>query len=409
MNKYDIIIVGGGAAGMMAASRASKRHKRVLLIERNKRLGTKILITGKGRCNITNDCDIEELLNQTCRNKHFMYSAYYTFSNTAIMEYFENQGLVLKTERGKRVFPQSDRASDVRDILRADIERSGVTILYNAMVKNLLVDEEQVEGVITESGQKLLASSVILACGGQSYKLTGSDGNGYMLAKQVGHKIVEPKASLTGVYTKESWTEKAMGVTMKNVKVIATYKNKKLYEEIGEMLFTHFGLSGPLILTASRYFLDTGYEHAKIILDVKPGLSEEKLYKRICRDFDESPKKQYDNALRKLVPANMVIPMIMLTGINGEKQVNQISKEERRKLVDTLKNMTFIITGGRGFKEAIITAGGVSTKEINPSTMESKKVKGLYFAGEMIDVDAFTGGFNLTIAFSTGYLAGDQA
>ncbi len=408
MNKYDVIIVGGGAAGMMAASRASTRHKRVLLIERNKRLGTKILITGKGRCNITNDCDIEELLNQTCRNKHFMYSAYYTFSNTSIMEYFKNRGLVLKTERGKRVFPQSDRAADVRNVMRDDLQKNGVIIQYNTMVKSLLITDNQIIGVITESGQELIGTKVVLACGGQSYKLTGSDGYGYVLAKQAGHKIIEPKASLTGVYTKESWTEKAMGVTMKNVKVTATYRNKKLYEEIGEMLFTHFGLSGPLILTASRYFLDTGYDQAKIILDVKPGLSEEKLYKRICRDFDENPKKQYDNALRKLVPANMVIPMIMLTGINGDKQVNQISKEERKKLVDTLKNMTFSITGGRGFKEAIITAGGVSTKEINPSTMESKKVKGLYFAGEMIDVDAFTGGFNLTIAFSTGYLAGEQ-
>jgi len=409
MNNYDVIIVGGGAAGMMAASRALNNNKKVLIVESKSQLGSKILITGKGRCNITNSCDIENIISNTIRNGNFMYSAIYSFSNSDIVNFFNKLEVKTKEERGKRIFPVSDSAKDVRDAFLKDFTKKNIKIQYDSKVNRLIIENNIIKGVMLRNRERYYAKSVILACGGKSYPITGSDGSGYDLAKSVGHNIITPKAALTGLNCKEKWTKDAMGVTLKNVKLTATYKNKQLFSSIGEMLFTHFGISGPLVLTASRYFLDTGYNGAKIVIDLKPGLSKEKLYNRICRDFDENPKKLFDNSLRKLLPSNLVSPIVRLSGIDNNKQSNQITKEERNKLVDVLKGVKLHVSSGRGFTEAIVTAGGVDTKEINPSTMESKIISGLFFAGEMIDIDAFTGGFNLTLAFSTGYLAGDNA
>jgi len=409
MNKYDVIIVGGGAAGMMAALSALDNKKKVLIIESKSQLGSKILITGKGRCNITNNCDIEDVIKNTMRNGNFMYSSIYSFSNYDIIDFFNRLGVKTKEERGKRIFPVSDNAKDVRDAFLNKFAKSDITILYDSKVDRLLIEGNNIRGVALKNKERYYANSVILACGGKSYPITGSDGSGYGLAKSVGHNIIPPKGALTGLNCKEKWTKDAMGVTLKNVKLTAIYKNKQLFSNIGEMLFTHFGISGPLVLTASRYFLETGYDGAKIIIDLKPGLSKEKLYNRICRDFDENPKKLFENSLRKLLPSNLVVPIVKLSGIASDKQSNQITKEERNKLVDVLKGVKLHVLSGRGFTEAIVTAGGIDTKEINPSTMESKIINGLFFAGEIIDIDAFTGGFNLTLAFSTGHLAGDNA
>lgn len=394
---------------MMAASRALNNNKKVLIVESKSQLGSKILITGKGRCNITNSCEIEDIISNTIRNGNFMYSAIYSFSNSAIVNFFNKLGVKTKEERGKRIFPVSDSAKDVRDAFLKDFTKKNIKIQYDSKVNRLIVENNIIKGVMLKNRERYYAKSVILACGGKSYPITGSDGSGYDLAKSVGHNIITPKAALTGLNCKEKWTKDAMGVTLKNVRLTAIYKNKQLFSNIGEMIFTHFGISGPLVLTASRYFLDTGYNGAKIIIDLKPGLSKEKLYNRICRDFDENPKKLFDNSLRKLLPSNLVSPIVRLSGIDSNKQSNQITKEERNKLVDVLKGVKLHVSSGRGFTEAIVTAGGIDTKEINPSTMESKIISGLFFAGEMIDIDAFTGGFNLTLAFSTGYLAGDNA
>ncbi|MBN2853501.1 MAG: aminoacetone oxidase family FAD-binding enzyme [Clostridia bacterium] len=409
MSKYDVIVIGGGAAGMMAASRASKRNKKVLLVDQKDKLGSKILITGKGRCNITNGCDIEDIIKNTVRNSAFLYSSIYTFSNMDIIKYFNDNGLETKEERGKRIFPASDKASHVRNAMLNDIRKSGVDIRYNTRVSALLIENGVISGIKTDEGDIFESASVIVACGGKSYPMTGSDGSGFLLAKNAGHHVTALQAGLTGLNCKEHWTQDAMGITLKNVTLTAVYDNRKLYSDIGEMIFTHFGVSGPLVLTASRYFLDTGFDKASVIIDLKPGLSDEKLYDRIGRDLLENSKKKFENSLHKLLPSNLIDPVISLSGIDREKQCSQITKEERNRLVYTLKNLTLKVQSGRGFDEAIVTVGGVDTKEINPSTMESKLVKGLFFAGEIIDIDALTGGFNLTIAFSTGYLAGDNA
>jgi len=409
MSNYDIIIIGGGAAGLIAASKACKMEKRILLIEQKEKVGSKLLITGKGRCNITNGCEPLEVLKNTIRNGRFLYSAINAFSNYDIIEYFNKLDVKTKEERGKRIFPVSNKAIDVKEALLKDISNQYVTIKRDTKVSNLIIKDKKIKGVITKNGDKYYATSVILASGGKSYPVTGSDGNGYRLASNCGHTIITPKASLTGLNCKEKWTKEAMGITLKNVKLTAIYDKKVLFEDIGEMIFTHFGVSGPLVLTASRYFLDTGYDKAKIIIDLKPGLSKEKLYKRIGRDFEENAKKMFENSLNKLLPSNLIEPIIKLSGIKKNTQANQINKEGRERLVKTLKNIRLHISSGRGFTEAIVTAGGVSIKEINPSTMESKIISGLFFAGEIIDVDAFTGGFNLTIAFSTGHLAGTNA
>lgn len=408
MEKYDIIIVGGGAAGLMAAANAAKRNKSVLLIEQKDSVGKKILITGKGRCNITNGCDIEDIFNNIPRNKNFMYSSIYSFSNSDIIEYFETLGVKTKEERGKRIFPQSDTAMVVKNALLHDCKSSGVKIVLDVKVEKILIKNKKVIGIKTKQDE-ILCSSVIMACGGSSYPTTGSDGNGFEIAKKAGHSIVPLKAGLTGLNTKESWTKNVMGITLKNVALKGFYKNKLIYEDVGEMLFTHFGISGPLVLTASRHFLDYDFKDTKVKIDLKPGLSDEKLYNRIGRDFAENGKKQLINSLNKLLPSSLIPQIVEISNIKQEKPVNQISKEEKMNLVHTLKNLKLTIASSRGLREAIVTCGGVNVKEIDPSTMESKIVKGLYFAGEMIDVDGYTGGYNLTIAFSTGHLAGENA
>jgi len=403
--KYDVIVVGGGAAGLMAATTAAREGCSCLLLEKKDRTGRKILITGKGRCNITNDCDIDGIFGNIRRNPRFLYSAIYSFTNNDIIEFFNSKGVKTKTERGGRVFPVSDSASDVADALYENAVTNGVVIKTGANVSMVSVSEGKVRGV--KCGNNIFESDkVILACGGASYPATGSDGAGFILAEKVGHKIIPPKGSLTGLNTKQTWPKDVMGITLKNVGLKLFIGTKEIFYMQGELLLTHFGISGPIVLTGSAGLAATNYKNTTAVIDLKPALDIEKLDKRILRDFSESSRKQFSNSLDKLLPSGLIPTIIKLSGIDPDKKVNQITQVERKSLVELFKNLKLDITGARPLKEAIITAGGVSTVEINPSTMESKIVNGLYFCGEMIDVDANTGGYNLTIAFSTGRLAG---
>lgn len=403
--KYDVIVVGGGAAGLMAAADAAGAGCNCLLLEKKERTGRKILITGKGRCNITNSCDIDGIFQNIRRNPRFLYSAIYSFTNDSIIDFFNSKGVKTKIERGGRVFPVSDRASEVADALQENALSKGVEIKTGVNVTSISIYEGKVSGV--KSGNNIFkANKVILACGGASYPATGSDGSGYKLAKKTGHKIVTPKGSLTGLNTRQTWPKDVMGITLKNVGLKLFIGNKEVFYMQGELLLTHFGISGPIVLTGSAGLAATNYKNTTASIDLKPALDIEKLDKRILRDFTENSRKQFSNSLEKLLPSGLIPTFIKLSGINPDKKVNQITHVERRSLVELFKNIKLDITGARPLKEAIVTAGGVSTKEINPSTMESKIVKGLYFCGEIIDVDANTGGYNLTIAFSTGRLAG---
>lgn len=405
--KKKVVVIGAGPAGMMAAGKASNRGLDVTLLEKNDMIGKKILISGKGRCNITNDTDIEGLIENTPGNGNFLYSAFYTFSNRDLIEFFKEFGLKTKVERGGRVFPVSDSSKDVNSALFKYLKRYNVDLKLNSPVKDIKTKDNKVEAVVLKDGTTVYCDSVVLATGGASYPGTGSTGDGYAMAKALGHTIVDLRPSLVPLITEETWVKDLQGLTLKNVSIqIINNKGKKIYSDFGEMLFTHFGVSGPVILSASRHILDYGYKDVKLVIDLKPALSEEKLDERIIRDFEKYSRKQFKNSLDELLPKKMIPVIISLSGIEPDKFVNQIKKEERRNLVKLLKSLTLTITGSRPIQEAIVTAGGVSTDEINPSTMESKIIKGLYFAGEVIDVDAYTGGFNLTIAFSTGYLAG---
>ena len=402
-----VIVIGGGPAGIMAAGMAAKNGAQVTLLEKNERLGKKLLISGKGRCNITNDTDIEGLIENTPGNGNFLYSAFYTFSNQDLINYFEDMGLQTKVERGGRVFPVSDSSKDVVQVLQSFLNKQKVNIRLGCPVAEIITTDNIVTGVRCRDGSTIEGNSVILAVGGMSYPGTGSTGDGYDMAKRLGHTVTPLNPSLVPLTTKEEWVKRLQGLSLKNIKVsFKNNKNKEIYNDFGEMLFTHFGVSGPVILSASRHLLDYGFNDIKMTIDLKPALSYEKLDERIQRDFDKFSRKQLKNSLDELLPQKMIPIVIELSGIHPEKAVNQITKEERKKLVSLLKGMDISITGARPIKEAIVTAGGVKISEINPSTMESKIVKGLYFAGEIIDVDAYTGGFNLTIAFSTGYLAG---
>lgn len=406
MNKR-VIVIGGGAAGLIAAGKAAEQGNEVLLLEKNDRVGKKLLISGKGRCNITNDADIEGLIENTPGNGNFLYSAFYHFSNTDLIAFLKEYGLETKVERGGRVFPVSDNAKDVVDTLARYVTRSGVKLMLKAAVQEVRMAGNKVEGVLLKDGRELACDSVVLATGGASYPGTGSTGDGYRLAGKLGHTIVDLKPSLVPLVTAEEWVKELQGLSLKNISVQLINKNgKKLYTDFGEMLFTHFGVSGPVILSGSRHILDANYKDIRLVIDLKPALNEEKLDDRIQRDFEKYSRKQFKNSLEELLPQKLIPVIIKLSGISPEKFVNQITREERKKLVKLLKGLELTITGPRPIEEAIVTAGGVSTDEINPSTMESKLVKGLFFAGEVIDVDAYTGGFNLTIAFSTGYLAG---
>lgn len=405
--KHKVVVVGGGPAGLLAAGKAGERGLDVVLAEKNERVGKKILISGKGRCNITNDTDVEGLIENTPGNGNFLYSAFYTFSNQDLIELLNGLGLETKVERGGRVFPVSDNSRDVVSALLKYTSKNNVNIRLKTAVDDVILENGRVKGVITRDGKTIECDSVVIATGGLSYPGTGSTGDGLRIAKKAGHKLVDPRPSLVPLIADEDWVRQLQGLTLKNISIVLINKNgKKIYSDFGELLFTHFGVSGPVILSASRHILEYDYKDIRLIIDLKPALSEEMLYDRIHRDFEKYSRKKLKNALDDLLPQKMIPVVIGLSEIYPDKFVNQITREERRKLVKVLKSMEISIAGARPIAEAIVTAGGVSTDEINPSTMESKLVKGLYFAGEIIDVDAYTGGFNLTIAFSTGMLAG---
>lgn len=405
--RKKVVVIGAGPGGILAAGKASQRGHDVTLLEKNDRIGKKILISGKGRCNITNDTDIEGLIENIPGNGNFLYSAFYTFSNQDLIEFLKEYGLETKIERGGRVFPVSDNAKDVNAALLRFLNIAGVNLKLNSPVHEILASEDKIKGVVLKDGSKILCDSVVLASGGASYPGTGSTGDGYTMAKKLGHTIIDLKPSLVPLITEEGWVKELQGLSLKNISITLLNKaGKKIYTDFGEMLFTHFGVSGPVILSASRHILDYEYRNVKLVIDLKPALTEDKLDERVQRDFEKYSRKQFKNSLDELLPQKMIPVIIKLSGIDPEKFVNQIRKEERKSLVKLLKNLTITINGSRPIKDAIVTAGGVSTDEINPSTMESKLIEGLYFAGEVIDVDAYTGGFNLTIAFSTGYLAG---
>jgi len=382
------------------------------LYEKNEKLGKKLFITGKGRCNLTNACDMEDLMKQIVTNPRFLYSAFHTFDNMAVMDFFERIGLEIKTERGMRVFPQSDHSSDVIKVLQNYMEQLGVHVYLNTEVKSIISENGRFKKLLYGNKKESMeADACIVATGGLSYQSTGSTGDGYRFAKQMGHTVTKLSPSLVALNIKKDFAPRLMGLTLKNVELTLRQEKKVLYSEMGEMLFTHFGISGPLVLSASSYTAEEllkGHELPVIQIDLKPALTEEMLDARLLSDFEEAKNKSFKNALDKLLPQRMIEVIIALSGIDPEKKVNTISKEERRKLGYLLKHLTMHISGLRDYKEAVITKGGISVKEIVPSTMESKLVSGLYFAGEVLDVDAMTGGFNLQIAWSTGYAAGSS-
>lgn len=405
MNK--VIVVGAGAAGMMAAYFAAKNKNKVTLIEKNEKTGKKIYITGKGRCNITNACDVEDLFANVMSNKKFLYSAFYGFTNSDVIDFFENHGIKTKIERGNRVFPVSDHSSDVISALERALKEQNVDILLNTCVEKIECADSRVTGVVLCGGRKIEADAVIVATGGMSYQATGSTGDGYRFAEESGHKVTECTPSLVPFNAQEEWVAKLQGLSLKNVLVTIYDGKKKLYEDFGEMLFTHFGVSGPLILSASAAIKqNTIKKPLQLFIDLKPALSYEALDKRILREFDDAKNKQFKNSINKLLPSKMIPVIIGLSGIDPDKKVNEISKGEREGLVNLLKKLPVTLNGTRQWNEAIVTKGGISTKDINPSTMESKIIKNLYFVGEVLDLDALTGGYNLQIAWSTGALAG---
>lgn len=405
MSKH-VIVIGGGAAGAMAAYMAAKNGHKVTLFEKNEKIGKKIFITGKGRCNVTNACDISDFFENVPTNSKFLYSAVYSFTNQDVIDFFVEAGCPLKVERGDRVFPVSDHSSDVISALKRKLNEVLVDIKLNTEVKKLILSEGKVTGVILKEGKKVLADAVVVATGGISYPTTGSTGDGYRWAKECEHKIAEPVPALVPLETKEDWTKSLQGLSLKNVSLSFRNGKEAIYEGFGEMMFTHFGITGPLVLSASSYLKNANDVQA--FLNLKPALTKEQLDKRILREFDENKNKQFKNSINGLFPSKMVPVMLSLSGIDPDKKVNEISKEERKFFVDLIKELPMTITGTRDFKEAIITRGGVSVKDVNPSTMESKKIKDLYFAGEVLDVDGLTGGFNLQIAWSTGALAGNN-
>ena len=404
--QYDAIVIGGGAAGLIAAIVASKQGKKVLVLEQNNRLGKKLLITGKGRCNVTNNCELDEFMKNIPSNGRFMYSAFSQFTSADTIAFFEELGVELKTERGNRVFPVSDKAQDIVIALEKAIKAYNVTV-KRAHATSLIIESDAVCGVMCENSA-FHSNSVLIATGGKSYPLTGSTGDGYVFAKQAGHKITTPVPSLVPIVTEEKFCADMMGLSLKNVTLTLKDKenNKVLYTELGEMLFTHFGVSGPLVLSASSHIRKMQPNKFILEIDLKPGLDEEKLDVRLQRDFAESLNKDFINSLNKLLPTKLIPVIVSLSGISAETKVNQITKQQRQDFVKLLKAFPLTVKSFRPIDEAIITSGGVAVNEISPKTMESKLVKGLYFAGEVLDVDAYTGGFNLQIAFSTGYVAG---
>lgn len=444
-----VIVIGGGAAGMMAAVSAAESGARVLLLEKNEKLGKKLFITGKGRCNVTNAAGPETFFANVCTNGKFLYSAYHSFDNQAVMEWLVRAGCPLKTERGDRVFPVSDHSSDVIAAFGRELKKRGVEILLGTEAKELVTEalvtealetetletevleteapktqdrpskvrerggkkEKQkaaarIRGVKLSDGRELSADRVIVCTGGLSYPSTGSTGDGYRFARGCGHLVTECTPALVPFRIREAWCGRLAGLSLKNVSLELNCGGKRVYEGFGEMLFTHTGVSGPLILSASSFYKPAKEKNALLRLDLKPALDRETLDRRLLRDFEENQNKQFKNALSGLFPAKLIPVMVELSGILPEKKVNEITREERRSFVELIKGLSLTVEGPGGFEEAVITKGGVSVKEVDPSTMESKKVRGLYFAGEVLDLDALTGGFNLQIAWSTGHLAG---
>lgn len=402
----EIAVVGGGAAGMLAAIGAAQCGNEVHLYEKNEKLGKKLYITGKGRCNVTNACDTEDFFSNVVTNPKFLYSAIYSFDGNAIRDLLEKEGCPLKVERGNRVFPVSDHSYDVINALWKALKELNVDINLNSHVDNLITENGIVKGIIV-NGRKISADKVILATGGYSYPTTGSTGEGHTFAKKAGHTVTKCSPALVPFVSSDEWVKELQGLSLRNCGVTLCDGRKKIYEDFGELLFTHFGVSGPTVLSASSYAADIIKRRPlKLVIDLKPALSENMLDERIRRDFDEFRNKLYSNSLDKLFPKSLVPVIVMRSGIGNSKPVNEITREERKNLVHLIKNFDVNLTGLRGFNEAIITHGGISVKEIDPGTMESKIIKNLFFAGEIIDVDAVTGGFNLQIAWSTGYLAG---
>lgn len=408
-----VIVVGGGAAGMFAAIAAAKNGHQVTLYEKNEKLGKKIFITGKGRCNITNAADMEELFDAVVTNSKFLYSSFYGYTNQNVIDFFEDAGVPVKIERGNRVFPISDHSSDVIRALKREMKKVGVKVCLNTEVKSVEAEKGKFNKVVLKDATTQTADACIVATGGLSYRSTGSTGDGFRFAENVGHKVTQCFPSLVPMETKEPWICELQGLSLRNVEAKILDGKKELYKDFGEMLFTHFGVSGPLIISASSYvgkkFMDKNGQKKELTLeiDLKPALTEEQLDQRVLRDFEENHNRQFKNAITKLFPTKLIPVMLELGGIDPEKKVNSIEKEERKQFVHLIKHFRMTLTGLRDYPEAIITKGGVNVKEIDPGTMESKLVKGLYFAGEVLDLDALTGGFNLQIAWSTGYAAGN--
>lgn len=402
----DVIIIGGGAAGAMAGVLCSQRGRKTIIFEPNGKIGKKLLITGKGRCNVTNNCTPDELLKNIPRNPRFLYSAFSRFSSADTMELFEGFGVPLKTERGNRVFPVSDKAADIVSALDRNLKKNGVRIIKEK-VTDIIVVDGVCKGVVA-GGKQYFSQSVLLATGGKSYPLTGSDGSGYALAEKTGHTVTPLEPSLVPIVCSEKYCADMMGLSLRNVTLSLYDGKKKIYSELGEMLFTHFGVSGPLVLSASSHISKMESGRYKILIDLKPGLSLKQLDARIQRDFSENINRIFGNSLSKLLPAKLVPTAVKLSGIPGETKVNQITREERLAFAQLLKEFPLTVKGFRPIEEAIITSGGINIKEINPKTMESKLVQNLYFAGEIIDTDGYTGGFNLQIAFSTAFCASEN-
>lgn len=401
-----VVIVGGGPAGMMAAITAADKFNTVL-IEKNDKLGRKMFISGKGRCNITNAKDIGEFFDFIPGNPHFLYSSLYSFTNEDTMNFFNKLGVKLKIERGDRVFPESDKSSDIISAMEKEMRKKGVNIRLNSKVKNFIYENNTIKAVQLDDDSIIKGDYFVLCTGGMSYPQTGSSGEGYNFAKELGHNIAEIKPSLVPITVEEEWIKELQGLSLKNVELsIVNNKNKVLFKEFGEMLFTHFGISGPISLSGSRFV--SKEPNLKAVINLKPALSFEELDKRIQKDFIKYTNKDFKNSLDDLLPKKMIDSVIRLSGIDPDKKVNLITREERQNLVNLLHSFTLKIKGLRPIAEAIVTAGGINVKEIDPSTMQSKICKNLYFAGEIIDVDAYTGGFNIQIALSTGYLAGTK-
>lgn len=402
-----VIVIGGGAAGMMAAYAAASCGHSVVLLEQNEKLGKKLFITGKGRCNVTNACEREKLFENVVSNPKFLYSAFSEFDNGDLMELLRRAGCPLKVERGERVFPVSDHASDVTAALTRLLKERGVEVRLHVKVKEISAADGRVTGALLANGQYIRADAVVLATGGLSYPTTGSRGDGHRIAEGLGHTLKTCTPALTPMETAEQWCTSLQGLSLKNVTLTMRCGGKQIWNGFGEMLFTHFGISGPLVLSASSYYGKCKDKTAvTAAVDLKPALTMEQLDRRILRDFEENRNKQFKNVIGSLYPSRLVPVMILLSGIDGEKKIHEVTRQERSRLAEVTKNLTMRVTGLRDFAEAIITQGGIRVKEVNPSTMESKIVQGLYPVGELLDLDAVTGGFNLQIAWSTGYLAG---